>query len=224
MNISQWPEHERPREKLLKQGPQSLSDAELLAVILRVGLPGKTAVQLSMELLNDFGGLRPLLAAKQSQFESRPGLGPAKFAQLQAVLEIARRHLGEALRQGDTLSNPSVTRNYISSKLRDKHQEVFAVMFLDSQHRLIAFEELFYGTIDSASVYPRVVVERALQLHATALIIAHNHPSGLAEPSTADRMLTCRVKDALNLIDIRLLDHFVVGEGSVTSFAERGLL
>ncbi len=224
MAITDWPEDERPREKLLARGPAALSDAELLAIFLRTGTRGKTAVDLARELLTDFGGLRPLLHADQQSFCSSNGLGQAKYAQLQAVLEMARRHLWETLQRGEELRNPGDTRMYLTARLRDYPYEVFASLYLDNRHRVIAFEELFRGTIDGASVHPREVVKRALHHNAAAVILAHNHPSGVAEPSRADEALTQRLKDALGLVDIRVLDHIVVGDGAVTSFAERGLL
>jgi len=223
MAITDWPEQQRPREKLLAQGSQSLSDAELLAIFLRTGIRGKTAVDLSQELLQGFQGLRQLLKADQQTFCNYPGLGTAKFAQLQAVLEMARRYLFENLQRGDSLSSPQDTRHYLTSQLRDYPHEVFAVLFLDQRHRVICFEELFRGTIDGASVYPREVVKKALQHNAAALIFAHNHPSGVAEPSQSDERITRRLIDALSLVDIRVLDHFVIGD-EVVSFAERGLI
>lgn len=224
MAITDWPLAERPREKLLEKGPQSLSDAELLAIFLRTGLQGVTAVDLARRLLSEFGSLRQLLEADLAGFSAHKGLGPAKFAQLQAVLEMGRRHLWEQLQRGEPLSNPEATRRYLQARLRDYPHEVFACLLLDNRHRVIAFEEMFRGTIDAASVYPREVVKLALARNAAALIVAHNHPSGVAEPSRADEHLTRRLKDALALVDIRLLDHFVIGDGEVVSFAERGLL
>ncbi len=223
MPITEWPEEQRPREKLLKLGSQALSDAELLAIFLRTGVRGKTAVDLSYELLQRFDGLRPLLAADQASFCQHPGLGQAKYAQLQAVLEMARRYLYESMSRGDSLCSPQDTRQYLSYRLRDLPHEVFAALFLDQRHRVIAYEELFRGTIDGASVYPREVVKKALQHNAAALIFAHNHPSGVAEPSQSDKNITSRLRDALALVDIRVLDHFVVGD-EVVSFAEQGLL
>jgi DNA repair protein RadC len=223
MSISHWPADERPREKLLARGAGALSDAELLAIFLRTGVKGKSAVDLARELLHQFGGLRALLSADEAAFCAGKGLGQAKYVQLQAVLEIARRHLMEGVRRGDALSNPAQTRRYLAMRLRDYAFEVFAALFLDNRHRVIALEELFRGTIDGASVHPREVVRRALHHNAAALIFAHNHPSGVAEPSEADRHITRRLKDALALIDVRVLDHFVIGD-EVVSFAERGLL
>ncbi len=222
--IREWPQLERPREKLLAKGPDALSDAELLAIFLRTGVKGKTAVDLSRELLSDFGSLRALLNADQSRFTQAKGLGTAKFVQLQAVLEMARRHLLEPLQRGDALTSPQLTRMFLQRQLRDHPYEVFAALFLDTRHRLIAYESLFRGTVDGASVYPREVVRRALDLNCAAIIFAHNHPSGVAEPSTADRTITERLKHALTLFDIRVLDHIVIGDGECFSFAEHGWL
>ncbi len=224
MPIRDWPAAERPREKLLSRGPHSLSDAELLAIFLRTGVRGKSAVDLARELLSDFGGLRPLLEADQPAFCRRPGLGAAKFAQLQATLEMGRRHLHETLQRGEALADPATTRRYLTARLRDLPHEVFACLFLDNRHRVLAFETLFTGTINGASVHPREVVRRVLVHNAAALILAHNHPSGVAEPSQADRQLTQRLGDAMALIDVRILDHFVIGDGEAVSFAERGWL
>ncbi|HEY1772683.1 MAG TPA: DNA repair protein RadC [Gammaproteobacteria bacterium] len=224
MAIRDWPEGERPREKLLQKGAASLSDAELLAIFLRIGVKGKSALDLAREMLKEFGGLRALLSASREELCATSGMGPAKYAQLQAGLEMARRHLGEALERGKPLTDPAATRKYLLAQLRDMPHEVFACLYLDNRHRVIKFEELFRGTIDGASVHPREVVRAALKHNAAALIFAHNHPSGVAEPSDADRRLTKRLADALALVDIRVLDHFVVGDGEVASFAERGWL
>lgn len=224
MSIAQWPLAERPREKLLSQGASALSDAELLAIFLRIGCAGKSAVDLARELLLQYGGLRPLLEASQTDFCRGLGLGSAKYAQLQAVLEMARRHLAAGLKAGDMLSSPDQVRQYLSAQLRHQPREVFAVLFLDNQNRLIAYDELFFGTIDGASVYPREVVKKALTRNAAAVILAHNHPSGIAEPSQADKRITERLQAALDLVEVRVLDHMVVGDGEVISFAERGLI
>lgn len=224
MRITDWPINERPREKLLAQGSVALSDAELLAIFLRTGTRGKTAVDLARELLNDFGGLRSLLLADKKAFCSKHGLGIASFVQLQAVLEMAKRHLLEVLQRDTVLSSPTEVRNYLKAQLRDYQREVFLCLFLDTQHRVICSEELFQGTIDASSVYPRDVVQRALGLNAAAVIFAHNHPSGINEPSQADQRITLRLRDALALVDIRVLDHMIVGDGPVLSMAERGLL
>jgi len=222
--IRDWPTGERPREKLLELGPQALSDAELLAIFLRTGVSGKTAVDLARELLQTYGGLRALLETGRARFCATRGLGVAKYAQLQAILEMGRRHLAEQLRREDPLENPDLTRRYLVSRLRHLPHEVFACLFLDNRHRVISYEELFRGTIDGASVHPREVVKRALHHNAAAVILAHNHPSGVAEPSRADMQLTRRLVDALALVDIRVLDHFIVGEGNGVSLAERGCL
>ncbi len=224
MTIRDWPEGERPREKLLLRGPASLSDAELLAVFLRIGVNGKTAVDLGRELLQRFGGLPPLLDAGREDLASTRGIGPAKYVQIQAALELGRRYLEARLQRGDTLSSPDATRNYLIYRLKGLAYEAFMCVFLDTRHRVIACEELFRGTLDTAQVYPREVVKRALVLNAAAVILAHNHPSGVAEPSHADRAITARLKDALALIEVRILDHLVIGDGVATSMAERGLL
>jgi len=224
MPITDWPASERPREKLLARGPAALSDAEILALFIRTGLKGRTAVDLAREWLGHFDGLRGFLDADATALTALPGLGPAKYAELQAALELGQRHIASTLARDDVMSSPEATRRFLSSRLRGLRHEVFSVLFLDSQHRLIVFEELFRGSIDSCSVHPRQVVERALQLNAAALILAHNHPSGVAEPSGADRQITERLRLALDLFDIRILDHIVVGEGRPSSFAERGWL
>ncbi|MGR8935101.1 MAG: RadC family protein [Gammaproteobacteria bacterium] len=224
MAITDWPAEERPREKLLQRGPRALSDAELLAIFLRTGTPGKTAVDLARELLNEFGSLRALLNADLKCFCRGVGLGEAKYVQLQAVLEMARRHYEEILRRGDALTSVETTRTYLSAQLSRYHYEVFACLFLDNQHRVIVFEELFRGTLDSASVYPREVLKRVLLHNAAAVIFAHNHPSGISEPSSADRQITEKLQQALQLFDVRVLDHFIVGDGWPYSFAEHGLL
>jgi DNA repair protein RadC len=224
MSIRHWPEGERPREKLLERGAGALSDAELLAIFLRTGIPGKTAVDLARELIARFGGLRQLLAAERAAFCAAKGLGLAKYAQLQAVLEIARRHLLESLAERTALADPGQARAYLSAQLRDLDHEAFAALFLDAQHRVLAYAVLARGSLSGASVHPREVVKSALKHNAAALIFAHNHPSGVAEPSAADRLLTQKLKAALALVDIRVLDHFVVGEGAPVSFAERGWL
>lgn len=224
MPITDWPVDERPRERLLKLGPAALSDAELLAIFLRTGIPGKSAVDLARNLLQEFGSLSALFSADQRSFVKAAGLGTAKYTQIQAVLELARRHFEESLQRQDALSSPELTRQYLVNWLKSRPYEVFVGLFLDNQHRVIRSQELFRGTIDGASVYPREVVKQALAENAAAMIFAHNHPSGIAEPSDADRLLTQRLKQALGLVDIRLLDHFIVGDGLPYSFAERGLL
>lgn len=224
MAISDWPESERPREKLLKNGPTHLSDAELLAIFLRTGMAGKSAVDLARELLRCFNGLTGLFAADQNAFCQVRGMGPAKYSQLQAVMEMARRALEEKLKSGDAMSSPKSVRDYLRLSLQGKKHEVFVAIFLDAQNRTIATEELFKGTLTQTSVYPREVVKRALYHNAAAIIFAHNHPSGIAEPSQADEILTQSLKQALALIDVKVLDHFIVGAGTAMSFAERGLI
>lgn len=224
MSIRDWPVAERPREKLLQQGAATLSDAELLAIFLRTGVSGKSAVDLARHLLGRFGSLRGLLEAGAVDFAKELGLGPAKFAQLQAVLEMGRRHLAERVRRDSALESPELVRDYLKSMLRHEQHEVFGCLFLDSKHRVLCFEALFHGSIDSASVYPRQVVKRALAHNAAALILCHNHPSGVAEPSQADRVLTRRLKEALAVIDVRVLDHIIVGEGDPLSMMEYGWL
>jgi len=213
-----------PREKLATEGVAALDDTELLATLLGTGAAQLTVLELAESLLRDFGGLRGLLQARRGVLEAQRGLGPAKTAKLLAVLELSRRYLHQALVRGDPLESPEVTEQYLKTELRDHTNEVFACLFLDTRHRVIAFEELFYGTIDGATVYPRVVAEKALQHGAAALIVAHNHPSGISEPSLADQAITRRLKDALALLDIRLLDHFVIGDGAPVSMAARGML
>ncbi|MEW5891557.1 MAG: DNA repair protein RadC [Pseudomonadota bacterium] len=224
MAITDWPAGERPRERLLAQGAAALSDAELLAIFLRTGVKGKSAVALARELLAHFGGLNRLFAATEKECRGFAGLGQAKYAQLQAVIEMARRALREDLHQGDVLASPAVVRDYLRLRLAALPHEVFAALFLDAQNRVLAIEELFRGTLTQASVYPREVVKRALGHNAAGVIFAHNHPSGVAEPSQADRWLTEQLKAALNLIEVRVLDHFVVAGAEAVSFAERGWL
>jgi DNA repair protein RadC len=224
VSIKQWPAASRPREKLLLQGADALSDAELLAIFLRTGLPGLDAVGLAQSILNRFGSLASLFQANQRQFCQGPGLGPAKFVQLQAVVEMSRRYLKAELIAKPALASPGDTRRFLLAQMRDLTSEQFACIWLDSQHRVLRFETLFHGTLDRAAVYPREVVKAALSCNAGAVILAHNHPSGIAEPSSADRVLTERIQAALATIDVQLLDHMVVGQGVVISFAERGLL
>lgn len=226
MAIRDWPEAERPRERLARQGAAALSDAELLAIFLRVGLPGKSAVDLARELLDSFGGdLASLAHASVKQLARLRGVGPAKAAQLAAALELARRALAVPLKARDTLASPEAVRDWLRLSLGQTSHEVFMALWLDAQNRLIASEELFSGTLTQTSVYPREVVKRALAHNAGAVILAHNHPSGLAEPSRADEVLTSSLKQALAMIDVKLLDHFIVaGNARPLSFAERGLL
>lgn len=223
-SIRAWPPGERPRERLIERGAQSLSDAELLAVMLGTGSAGANALDVSRQLLQHFGSLRRLLSADAESLLARRGLGPARYATLMAALELARRHYREALRAGPAMSAPAATRQFLTAQLRDRPYEVFCCLHLDNRHRLIHFEEVFRGTIDGASVHPREVVRQALQYNAAALIFAHNHPSGVAEASHADELITRRLRDALALVDIRVLDHLIVGDNSCLSFAERGLL
>ena len=222
MSIRNWPAAERPREKLLESGAATLSDAELLAIFLRTGVTGKSAVDLARHLLLQFGSLRALLEADLPAFSRQLGLGPAKFAQLQAVLEMARRHLAEKLQRESVLESPEAVRDYLKALLRHEPHEVFGCLFLDAKHWVLAFESLFRGTIDSASVYPRQVVKRALAHNAAALILAHNHPSGVADPSPADRVLTKRLQEALELVDVQVLDHIIVGGEDPISMVEYG--
>ena len=224
MSIKDWPADERPREKLLLKGSEVLTDAELLAIFLRTGIAGKSAVEMAKDLLDEFGSLQALLDASQDQFCKAKGLGNAKYAQLQAVMEMAKRHFVEILQRGDALTSPQATRAYLTAQLRGYSYEVFACLFLDNQNRVILLEELFRGTIDSASVYPREVAKRALFHNAAAVIFAHNHPSGVNEPSQADKQITEKLKQVLVLFDIRVLDHFIIGDGQPYSFAEHGLL
>src|SRR5690554_5644894 len=221
---SAWPTDERPRERLLKHGAQTLSDAELLAIFLRTGTAGVPVMTMARSLINEFGSLRGLMTTSFRQFCDVKGLGPAKYAQIQAAMEMAQRVIDEPLRQGDPLRSPEDTRRFLASRLGTYPHEVFAGLFLDNRHRIIQYRELFRGTIDGASVYPREVVRQALEDNAAAVIFAHNHPSGVAEPSQADISLTRRLKEALGLLDIRVLDHMVVGHGEVISLAERGLM
>ena len=222
MKLLQWSPKQWPREKLLTNGPDGLSDAELVAIILRTGTKDLNVVEMSRALLTQFGSLNRLLALGQEEFCAINGLGLSKYVQLQASIEIARRCFAESLSEQVVLDSAADTRMFLLSQLRHEPNEVFAVLFLDSQHRLIAFEKVFYGTINCANVYPRVLVKRALEKNAAALILAHNHPSGVAEPSQADRQITQRIVNAMSLVDIHVLDHFVVGAGETVSFAERG--
>ena len=224
MAITDWPQEQRPRERLIKHGPQSLSDAELLAVFLRVGVTGKSAVDLGRDMVGHFGSLNGLFSATLTDFSQMNGLGPAKFAQLQAVLELARRALGEELKAGLPLSSPQAVKHYLQLLLSSRQHESYAVIFLDVKNRLIASEELFRGTLTHASVYPREVVKVSLAHNAASIILAHNHPSGSPEPSAADHTLTQALKQALAMVDVRVLDHFVVAGQQVYSFAEHGHL
>jgi DNA repair protein RadC len=224
MSITDWPLDDRPREKLLAKGAAALSDAELVAIFLRTGVRGKSAVDLARETLARFGSLTALIGASSAAFCAGVGLGSAKYVQLQAVLEMSRRALQEKLAGGVALGSPQAVRDYLRLRLQSLEHEVFVGVFLDAQNRLLAIEDLFRGTLTQTSVYPREVVKRALKHNAASLIFAHNHPSGIAEPSRADEMLTQTLKQALALVDVKVLDHFVIGSGSALSFAERGLL
>ncbi|MCB1757347.1 MAG: DNA repair protein RadC [Gammaproteobacteria bacterium] len=224
MAIRDWPASERPREKLLQKGEAALSDAELLAIFLRTGITGKSALDLARDILQEFGSLSAVLQADQTAFCRCKGLGIAKFVQLQASLEMSRRYLFARAEKSDALTSPDSVRDYISLKLRKLGHEMFVCLFLDNKHRVIEYQEMFRGTLSSANVYPREVVKACLAVNAAAVIFAHNHPSGVAEPSEADICLTERLKEALALIDVRVLDHLVVGEGVAVSFAERGLV
>ena len=224
MAIRDWPPDERPREKLLDKGVAALSDAELLAILLRTGTRGQSAVDIARQVLRNFTSLRKLITADRQTFCAQRGLGAARYAELQAAVEIAKRHMSETLRAGPSLASPRATRDFLSSQLRDLEHEIFVCLYLDKRHRLIQYQELFRGTIDGASVHPREIVKLALQRNSAAVIIAHNHPSGVPEPSHADELITQRVKEALALVDIRLLDHIIIGDGASVSLAERGLV
>ncbi len=224
MAITDWPADERPREKLLAQGASALSDAELLAIFLRMGVAGMSAVDLARELLRRFGSLTAIFAASHDELTQVHGMGSSKFVQLQAIFEMSQRALREEMQQRDVLASPAAVRDYLRIKLGALKREVFMVLLLDAQNRVIASEELFAGTLKQTSVYPREVVKRALHHNAASVIFAHNHPSGVAEPSRADETLTKALKDALALVDVNVLDHFVVAGNGVLSFSERGLI
>lgn len=223
MSITNWPEAERPRERLITKGAAALSDAELLAIFLRVGTKGKSAVDLARDLVGKFGSLHGLFSASYEQLTAVNGMGEAKFVQLQAVLEMAKRALHEEVKLADALSNPHAVRDYLRMTLARLPHEVFVAVFLTAQNRVIAVDELFRGTLTQTSVYPREIVKRALAHNAASVILAHNHPSGEASPSQADRTLTKTLAEALSLIDVRVLDHFIVAPGASLSFAEQGL-
>ena len=224
LGIKDWPELERPREKLLRKGPEALSDAELVALFVRSGTRGRNAVDLARGAIVATGGLRGLLELTREDLCQLPGFGPARYVELQACLEIGRRHLATQLDRGKPLTSPDETSRFLMAKLRHHPFEVFSCLFLDNRHRVIEFEEMFRGTIDGASVHPREVVRRTLNHNAAAVIFAHNHPSGVAEPSQADRILTDNLVSALSMVEVRVLDHLVVGDGECVSFVERGLL
>jgi len=224
MRIHDWPSNERPREKLLARGAQSLSDAELLAIFLGSGLRGCDAVATARQLLTQHGPLRSLLERPPAELAALPGLGPARVCQLVGALELCTRYFAAELERGHALTDPQAAGRYFAQRLRGQPREIFAALFLDTRHRALAFEELFHGTVDGAEVHPREVVRRALAHNASAVIVGHNHPSGNAEPSAADRSVTARLKQSLALVDVRLLDHFVVGDGTPVSMAARGWL
>lgn len=224
MTLQHLPADQRPREKLLARGPQALSDTELLALLLRTGLRGEGVFKLAEAVFAQFGGWFDLLQATPEDLERIKGLGPAKRAEIAAVMEMARRALGEQMQRAPVFDSPQKVKDYLALHLAGQPQEVFAVLFLDSQHRLLRMEEMFRGTLTQTSVYPREVVKKALQHNAGAVVLAHNHPSGLAEPSRADEFLTQTLKTALQMVDVRVLDHLVVGRGTVVSMAERGLI
>lgn len=224
MSIKKWPKQQRPRERLMHQGAQSLTDAELLAIFLRTGVKGKTAVELADDLLQQFGSLRGLLRAPYKVFCAAHGLGDAKYVQLQAVLEMSRRHLKETLKRSDAIKSPQAVINFLSLQLKGEQHEIFACLWLDNQHRVLKFERLFRGSITSSNVYPREVVKSALKFNAAAVVFAHNHPSGNSEPSQADIEITKKLFKVLSLVEVRVLDHIIIGEKEHVSFAERGLL
>ena len=224
MAITDWPAAERPREKLIELGAEALSDAELLAIFLRVGVTGKSAVDLARDLLTQFGSLNGIFAATEHELSQVHGIGSSKYVQLQAIFEMSRRALGEQLQQQDVLNSPQAVRDYLVLKLGSLTKEVFLVLFLDTQNRLVATEEMFSGSLKETSVYPREVLKRALHHNAASVIFAHNHPSGIAQQSQADELLTKQLKQALALVDVRVLDHFIVSGNNTLSFSERGLL
>lgn len=224
MPITDWPREERPREKLLAHGATALSNAELLALFIQTGTRGASAVDVARTALDRTQGLRGLLDLEAGRLATLPGIGPARSALLKAAVELAARYLEERVRRSDAITSPTHTTQFLCARLRSRPHEIFACLFLDNRHRVIRFEEMFRGTIDGASVHPREVAKRALELNAAALIAAHNHPSGVAEPSLSDQAITKKLRDALALVDVRLLDHFVIGDGEVVSFVERGWL
>lgn len=224
MAITDWPASERPREKLIELGAQALSDAELLAIFLRVGVVGKSAVDLSRDLLTQFGSLNGIFAASEHELSLVHGIGTSKYVQLQAIFEMSRRALNEQLQQRDILKSPQQVLDYLVLKLGSLSKEVFLVLFLDMQNRLLATEELFSGTLTQTSIYPREVIKRALHHNAASVIFAHNHPSGVATQSAADEQLTKHLKTALALVDVQVLDHIIVAGNQTCSFSERGLL
>ena len=224
MAITDWPAAERPREKLIELGAEALSDAELLAIFLRIGVTGKSAVDLARDLLTQFGSLNGIFAATEHELSQVHGIGTSKYVQLQAIFEMSRRALNEQLQQQDVLASPQAVRDYLVLKLGSLTKEVFLVLFLDTQNRLVASEEMFSGSLKETSVYPREVLKRALHHNAASVIFAHNHPSGIAQQSQADELITKQLKQALALVDVRVLDHFIVAGNNTLSFSERGLL
>ncbi|MGI9311012.1 MAG: RadC family protein [bacterium] len=223
MAIKKWPADERPREKLLRGGADVLSDAELLAIFLRTGRKGMSAVDVGRDLLREYGGLRQILNAAPAELARTVGMGPAKCALLQASLELGKRYLSEKLHKDGPLTSPKQAAEFLTHQLRDQPREVFAVVYLDNRHYVLHYNELFRGTLNGAAVHPREVVKSALQHNAAAVILAHNHPSGIAEPSQADATLTIKLKEALSLVEVRLLDHLVIGDGEFVSMSDRGL-
>ena len=224
MVITDWPVAERPREKLIEHGAEALSDAELLSIFLRVGVTGKSAVDLARDLLNQFGSLNGIFAATEHELSREHGIGTSKYVQLQAIFEMSRRALSEQLQQRDVFKSPQAVRDYLVLKLGSLTKEVFLVLFLDTQNRLLASEKMFSGSLSETSVYPREVIKRALHHNAASVIFAHNHPSGIAQQSQADELITKQLKQALALVDVRVLDHFIVAGNNTLSFSERGLL
>ena len=220
--LKDWPQQERPREKLLSQGTSALSDAELLAIFLRTGCKGIDVVTLARQLISEFGSLHALFAASESNFCAKKGLGQAKYVQLQAVLEMSRRYLQEPLQNGEPLTSAAQTKSFLQAKMHHLPYEVFAALLLDSQHRIIRFHEFFFGSIDSATVHTRVIAQKVLTENAAAIILVHNHPSGDPTASNADRKITEKIISAMQLIDVRVLDHFIIGHKKCTSFAENG--
>jgi len=224
MNIQTWPNKERPREKLIAEGARALSDAELLAILFSTGTKGKSAVDLGRELLQQYGGLRSLFAASLESFTKTPGLGLSKYTQCQAAIELGRRHLQESLKRNNVITQAADAERFLVASLREYEHEVFACLFLDNRHRVIQFETLFHGSIDSTSVYPRELIKRALHHNAAAVILAHNHPSGVPKPSQADRDITQHLAKALNMVKVRLLDHMVIGDTQAVSMSQLGML